>query len=121
LLRRLWCCFAVRMQGLFVGGKFEVYISDNKDHTHSIELRWVDRVLVRMSSLQMLKHWAVIAVKCGYVRRFKRVSGSGCGGRTAPKPEDTAGEVYSVCREHPTREEEGGYAGGQQPRFRSST
>ncbi|KAK1945760.1 putative transferase caf-17 [Phytophthora citrophthora] len=26
------------LQGLFVGGKFEVYISDDKDHTHSIEL-----------------------------------------------------------------------------------
>ncbi|DAZ99679.1 TPA: hypothetical protein N0F65_001916 [Lagenidium giganteum] len=26
------------LQGLFVGNKFEVYISDNKDHTHSIEL-----------------------------------------------------------------------------------
>ncbi|KAL3668722.1 hypothetical protein V7S43_006017 [Phytophthora oleae] len=26
------------LQGLFVGGKFEVYVSDDKDHTHSIEL-----------------------------------------------------------------------------------
>ncbi|KAH7484464.1 hypothetical protein KRP22_005631 [Phytophthora ramorum] len=26
------------LQGLFVGGKFEVYFSDDKDHTHSIEL-----------------------------------------------------------------------------------
>ncbi|KAG6972128.1 hypothetical protein JG687_00001635 [Phytophthora cactorum] len=26
------------LQSLFVGGKFEVYISDDKDHTHSIEL-----------------------------------------------------------------------------------
>ncbi|POM76036.1 Hypothetical protein PHPALM_6769 [Phytophthora palmivora] len=26
------------LQGLFVGGKFEVYISDDKDHTHSVEL-----------------------------------------------------------------------------------
>ncbi|RLN63239.1 hypothetical protein BBJ29_002569 [Phytophthora kernoviae] len=29
------------LQGLFVGGKFEVYISDDKNHTHSKELRWV--------------------------------------------------------------------------------
>jgi hypothetical protein len=27
------------IQGLVVGNKFEVYISDDKEHTHSIELR----------------------------------------------------------------------------------